>query len=172
MTSRLFTIGFTKKTAEEFFRLLQEAEVRRVIDVRENRVGQLAGFAKYPDIAFFLERILRIEYRHEPVFAPTPEIRIAYRKTGDWEQYEKAFSELMANRKVLEDVEPARFEGRVALLCSEAGPERCHRRLVAEMLAAHWNALGHEVHVQHLVMDRPVTRRKRKAKRHDRIDPL
>ena len=51
MVSTLFTIGFTQKTAEQFFGLLQDAGVQRVIDILENRVGQLTGFAKYPDIA-------------------------------------------------------------------------------------------------------------------------
>lgn len=167
MTSTLFTIGFTKKTAEEFFRLLQEAEVQRVIDIRENRVGQLAGFAKYPDIAFFLDSVppCGIEYIYEPLFAPTPEIRQAYRTTKDWNEYEKSFFELMEQRKVLERAQPSMFEGRVALLCSEAGPEKCHRRLVAELLAKHWRVLGHDGEVRHLVIDRPGPPRKRRIKR-------
>src|SRR5271169_814651 len=99
MTSTIFTIGFTKKTAEEFFRLLQDAGVQRVIDVRENRGGQLAGFAKYPDIAFFLDRTLGITYLYLPLLAPSPEIRQAYRSTKDWEAYEKSFFELMEQRQ-------------------------------------------------------------------------
>ncbi len=172
MTSTLFTIGFTKKTAEEFFRLLQDAQVEKVIDVRENRVGQLAGFAKYPDIAFFLDRLLGIKYVHEPLFAPSPEIRLAYRKTRDWEQYEKSFSELMDSRKVLEVADPSVFQGKVALLCSEAGPERCHRRLVAELLAKDWKMQGHNVEIRHLVTDKAVTTRKRRVKSRDGANPL
>ena len=38
---RIFTIGFTKKTAEEFFTKLIQAGVRRVIDVRLNNASQL-----------------------------------------------------------------------------------------------------------------------------------
>jgi uncharacterized protein (DUF488 family) len=167
MTSTLFTIGFTKKTAEEFFRLLQDAGVRRVIDVRENRGGQLSGFAKYPDLAFFLDRLLGVGYCHQPLLAPSPEIRDAYRKTRDWRQYETSFHELMEQRKILEVVDPAEFEGKVALLCSEPGAEKCHRRLVAEMLARHWNALGHDCKVIHLVIERPAASRKRRAKSSD-----
>lgn len=70
MDFTLFTIGFTKKTAEEFFRLLQEADIRKIFDIRENRGGQLAGFAKYPDIAFFVHRLLGIEYVPEPLWHP------------------------------------------------------------------------------------------------------
>jgi uncharacterized protein (DUF488 family) len=164
MTSTIFTIGFTKKTAEEFFRLLQEAGVQKVIDVRENRVGQLAGFAKYPDIAFFLDRIWGIKYLHEPLLAPSPEIRQAYRRTKDWQAYEKSFFELMEQRKILETIRPDQFEGTVALLCSERGPEKCHRRLVAEHLSNYWNTLGHVVEVRHLVAIHSMIRGRRQSK--------
>lgn len=172
MDFTLFTIGFTKKTAEEFFRLLQEADIRKIFDIRENRGGQLAGFAKYPDIAFFVHRLLGIEYVPEPLLAPTPEIRKAYRKTRDWAKYERSFLDLMDQRKVLEQLDASAFGGNVALLCTEAGPEKCHRRLVAEMLAAHWRASGHHVEVKHLVIDRPVPRRKRQSKRSAGTDPV
>ncbi len=160
MTSTLCTIGFTQKTAAEFFQLLQEAGVRRLIDVRQNREGQLAGFAKHPDLEYFLRAIAGIDYLHEPSLAPSPAIRDAYRDSGDWRQYEESFLRLMEERNVPEAVAPAFYEGVVALLCSEPTPEKCHRRLVAEILAAHWNAQGHQVNVKHLVLEK-----KRKGRR-------
>jgi uncharacterized protein (DUF488 family) len=167
MTSTIFTIGFTKKSAEEFFGLLQVAHVKKLIDIRENRVGQLAGFAKYPDLAFFLDRIAGITYDYQPIFAPSQEIRVAYRKTHDWAKYEKSFQELMAQRRVLDEVDASLFEGRIALLCSEAEPDRCHRRLVAEMLARHWQSQGHEVEVQHLRSPRRPPHKKRVGAAHE-----
>jgi uncharacterized protein (DUF488 family) len=166
MRSTIYTIGFTQKTAEEFFRLLEGAEVRKLIDVRENRAGQLAGFAKFPDIAFFLERILGISYAHEPRLAPSPEIRDAYRSTGDWAAYEKAFVELMRARGLPEAIAPVDFEGNVALLCSEATAEKCHRRLVAEMLENEWNRHGHQVSVRHLVSENTSTPERKPRKKH------
>ena len=165
MTSTIFTIGFTKKNAEEFFRLLQEARVEKLIDIRENRVGQLAGFAKYPDLAFFLHRIAGIAYDYQPMLAPSPEIRDAYRKTHDWAQYEKSFQELMAQRRVLDEIDPSLFAGKIALLCSEAEPDQCHRRLVAEMLARHWSSPAHGVEVKHLVSEEGRKRMKRARKK-------
>jgi uncharacterized protein (DUF488 family) len=170
MTSTIFTIGFTKKKAEVFFRLLQEAQVQKLIDIRENRVGQLSGFAKYPDLAFFLQRVAGVTYDYQPIFAPSPEIRIAYRKSHDWAQYEKSYVELMAQRQVLEQVDPSSFEGRVALLCSEAEPEKCHRRLVAEMLAEHWAAQGHQIRIKHLVSAKPTRQKKRTKASRARAD--
>ena len=172
MASTLFTIGFTQKTAEQFFGLLQDAGVQKVIDIRENRVGQLSGFAKYPDLAFFLDRLLGIQYVYEPLLAPSPEIRKAYKTTRDWQQYEASFRELMEQRNILEKVEFAQFEGRVALLCSEPGPERCHRRLVAEMLASQARVLGHELEVKHLVITKPRRVRKAKSKQNAGIDSV
>jgi uncharacterized protein (DUF488 family) len=172
VTSTIFTIGFTKKNAEEFFRLLQEAQVRKLIDIRENRVGQLAGFAKYPDLAFILDRIAGIAYDYQPIFAPSPEIRDAYRKTRDWAQYEKSFLELMVQRKVLEAVDPALFEGRVALLCSEAEADKCHRRLVAEMLAHDWSSQGHAIEVKHLHSPQRRRRKKRAHSNHEGTDSI
>lgn len=166
MTSILFTIGFTKKTAEEFFRLLREAQVWKLIDIRENRVGQLAGFAKYPDLAFFLQQIAGITYDYQPIFAPTAEIRDAYINSGDWAQYQNAFAELMAQRQVLDQVDPAALEGRVALLCSEAEPEKCHRRLVAEMLAEYLTSRGYQIEVHHLVLAKPTRKTKPTKARH------
>jgi uncharacterized protein (DUF488 family) len=165
MTSILYTIGFTKKTAEEFFGLLQNAGVRKVVDIRENPGGQLSGFAKHPDLGFFLDRIIGAEYVREPLLAPTPEIRRAYKLTRDWQQYERSFLELMQERRIPDLIEPGAYEGRVALLCSEASPEKCHRRLVAELFTEHWKRLDHAVEVKHLVIDRPSPRTGRRATR-------
>jgi uncharacterized protein (DUF488 family) len=172
MTATIFTIGFTKKTAEEFFRLLREAQVQKLVDIRENRIGQLAGFAKYPDLPFFLDRILGIVYGYQPLLAPSTEIRTAYRKTRDWASFEKSFRELMRQRRVLEVADPTLFEGKVALLCSEAEPDKCHRRLVAEMLAQHWTSQGHQIEVKHLGSPKPAPRRKRTGSRHEGTDSI
>ena len=160
MNSTIFTIGFTQKHAEEFFGLLDGAHVEKLIDIRENRVGQLSGFAKYPDIAYFLNRIAGIAYEYQPSFAPSEEIRTAYQKTHDWSQYEASYRELMAQRRAIEQADPHAFEGRVALLCSEPEPEKCHRRLLAEMLAERWKAEGHQIDITHLVAARPARRKK------------
>jgi uncharacterized protein (DUF488 family) len=167
MKSALYTIGFTQKTAEEFFGLLQTAGVRKLVDVRENRVGQLSGFAKFPDIVYFLDRLLAIEYVHEPRFAPTPEIRDRYQTTEDWDGYERSFRALMAGRGVPQVIDAADYEGSVALLCSEPTAEKCHRRLVGEMLLEHWTAKGHEVEIHHLAVSKAKGGRKKRVREPD-----
>jgi 3-oxoacyl-[acyl-carrier-protein] synthase III len=151
MHRTLFTIGFTGKTAEEFFDLLRHAEVETVIDVRQNRTGQLSAFAKHPDLAYFLKETANIAYRHEPLLAPTPELRKKYQSDKNWSSYEEWFLELLKERGVPESLDTAEWPAKVALLCTEAGPEKCHRRLVAEILAQYWRGQGGEVEVEHLL---------------------
>ncbi len=156
MQRLLCTIGFAGKTAEQFFALLRDAGVRQLIDVRQNRGGQLSGFAKHPDLSFFLGAIGNIEYVHEPLLAPAPELLKSYRKGKDWPAYEAAFLETMKERGMPEKLDTGSWASKVALLCSEPSPEKCHRRLVADLLAAHWRACGDEVEVRHLILERAV----------------
>jgi uncharacterized protein (DUF488 family) len=161
------TIGFAGKTAEEFFDLLRAAGVKKLIDIRENRGGQLSAFAKHPDLSYFLRVIAGIVYVHEPRLAPSKEIRESYRATKDWPDYETCFLQLMRDRDIPRSLESLDLAGTVALLCSEPGPEKCHRRLVADILAEHLRAQGHDVKVSHLVtpeVAKPASKRARKSK--------
>ena len=69
----LFTIGFTKKSAEAFFSKIKGAGIKRVIDIRLNNVSQLAGFAKRDDLKYFLKTICNCDYAHETILSPSPE---------------------------------------------------------------------------------------------------
>ena len=135
----IFTIGFTKKSAREFFGSLQEHGIVRLVDVRLNNISQLAGFAKRDDLEYFLQELVGARYEHETMLAPTAEMLKAYRKKEmSWEDYEREFLELMAERQVEEKIRPERFKERTVLLCSENKPDRCHRRLVVEYLDKAW----------------------------------
>lgn len=131
----LFTIGFTKKNAKQFFELLKTTGVKRIIDTRLNNTSQLAGFSKQPDLAYFLQQIGNIEYIHLLDLAPTKDLLDAYKKKGgDWQTYENQFLQLISDRKIEQKVSPDLLDGG-CLLCSEATPHHCHRRLVAEYLS-------------------------------------
>ena len=138
----LYTIGFTQKSAEAFFTALQRAGVRRLVDVRLNNVSQLAGFAKKADLAYFLRAIGGIEYVHEPRLAPRSEDLVAYREGRlAWPDYETSYRALLRERKAESTVPRTLFNVPSVLLCSEARPEQCHRRLAAEYLAEAWGDL-------------------------------
>ena len=134
----LFTIGFTRKTAQQFFDTLVNAGVKKVIDTRLNNISQLAGFTKRSDLEYFLRKIGGIEYVHMLELAPTKEILDDYKKNnGDWETYEKNFLKLISERKIEKQISPELITGS-CLLCSESTPHHCHRRLVAEYLKDKW----------------------------------
>lgn len=143
---KLFTIGFTKTSAESFFTRLQKAGVKSLVDVRLNNVSQLAGFAKKNDLRYFLKAICGVEYVHRPELAPTKEILDAYKKkNGDWSVYQREFLELISKRKI-ENAIPRETLDDACLLCSEDKPHHCHRRLVAEYLRDKWG----DVEIHHL----------------------
>lgn len=143
---KLFTIGFTKKTAEQFFGKLRASGAKRVVDVRLNNVSQLAGFAKKQDLEYFLREICDMDYVHSPDLAPTQEMLDEYKKNkGDWAVYERRFLDLMREREIEKRI-PREIIEDGCLLCSEDKPHHCHRRLVAEYLKQHWG----DVEIQHL----------------------
>ena len=143
---RVFTIGFTKKSARRFFELLRKSGAKRVVDVRLNNISQLAGFAKKDDLAYFLKEIGGLEYVHLTELAPTKEMLDEYKKrNGDWRTYETRFLALMKQRRIEETV-PREIIADGCLLCSEDKPHHCHRRLIAEYLKQRWG----DVEVNHL----------------------
>ncbi len=122
---------------------MREAGIKRLLDVRLNNSSQLAGFAKRADLSFFLEELCGADCLHEPLLAPTREMLDAYRKGREsWSGYERRFLELIRERRVEEALDRRLFEEvPAALLCSEARPEHCHRRLVLEYLDREWDGV-------------------------------
>ncbi|MEE8393656.1 MAG: DUF488 domain-containing protein [Rhodospirillales bacterium] len=143
----VFTIGFTKTTAEHFFSRLITEEIKRLIDVRLKNTSQLSGFAKAKDLEYFSRLIGGIDYVHEPLLAPSETILKAYKKEkGEWDVYEKRFMDLMSDRRIEERLSLDFFD-KGCLLCSEAEPHNCHRRLVVEYLNGWWDG---RLKVKHL----------------------
>ncbi|MDO9536825.1 MAG: DUF488 domain-containing protein [Thermoplasmata archaeon] len=143
---KLYTVGFTKKNAKQFFELLIKNNVKRLIDIRLNNKSQLAGFAKGEDLSYFLKRIGNIEYIYKPDYAPTKELLNLYRdKAIDWKEYEKQYIQILKEREILKNIEWSLFDG-ACLLCSEETADMCHRRLLAEYLAG----ANKEIEITHL----------------------
>lgn len=143
---KIFTIGFTKTSARNFFGRLSKSGAKKLIDVRLNNVSQLAGFAKRDDLEFFAHELCRIRYQHMPQFAPTKDILDDYKKRGKmpWEEYEERFLKLIEQRQI-EKMSKDQVDGG-CFLCSEDKPHHCHRRLVAEYLKKKWG----DVEILHL----------------------
>lgn len=136
----IFTIGFTKKNAAQFFQILQKAGIKRLIDVRLNNSSQLAAFAKKDDLAYFLKEICQAEYLHLPILAPTQNMLDQYKKEKlGWEFYKPSFLALMQERQIEKEIDKALFEEPCVLLCSEHLAEHCHRILVLQYLQDKWS---------------------------------
>ena len=144
---RVYTVGFTKKSAHRFFELLRQSGAKRVVDVRLNNMSQLAGFSKRDDLAYFLKEICGMDYVALPILAPTQNLLDEYKKRkGDWQVYETQFFDLMRQRRVEENTNRDLIADG-CLLCSEDKPDHCHRRLVAEYLVRHWG----DIEIRHLL---------------------
>lgn len=144
----LFTIGFTKKSAEHFFNLLRNNGVKQLADIRISNSSQLAGFAKGKDLEFFIKEICHIPYRHIADFAPSKELLDQWHKQEvTWKEYEKIYIQLLKDRDILRKYGIKAFDGS-CFLCSEDTPEQCHRRLLAEYLQEH---SSEQVKIIHLI---------------------
>ncbi len=130
----IFTIGFAQKSAEEFFALLTDNKVKKLIDIRLNNKSQLAGFANAKHLPYFL-KLHGIDYEYKPELAPTKELLNGYKnKEVDWQEYEKIYNKILLDRDILNTISINELNNSV-LLCSEPTAEQCHRRLAAEYLA-------------------------------------
>ena len=143
---KIYTIGFTKKNAREFFQLLKVNNIEQLVDIRLNNTSQLAGFTKKDDLEFFLKELCGIAYHHFNFLAPTKEIRNIYIKEKNWENYTKAYNELLENRLVNGRLDRSFFEKKTCFLCTEPSAKNCHRGLLAEYLQKHWN----DIEIVHL----------------------
>jgi uncharacterized protein (DUF488 family) len=141
----IFTIGFAQKSAEEFFTLLTDNKVKKLIDIRLNNKSQLAGFANAKHLPYFL-KLHGIDYEYKPELAPTKELLNGYKnKEVDWQEYEKVYNKILLDRNILNTITINEFNNNV-LLCSEPTAEQCHRRLAAEYLAKSSN----NIKIKHL----------------------
>lgn len=138
----IFTIGFTQKTAEQFFGILRDNRIEQLLDIRLSNSGQLAGYTKAIDLRYFLRELCNVEYLHEPLLTPTKELLTDYRHgKRSWMDYERIFNALLEEREIATRIPRDLFARRTVLLCSEATPDQCHRRLIAEYLRDRWGDL-------------------------------
>lgn len=132
----IYTIGFTKKTARKFFELIKKYQIEILIDIRLNNKSQLSGFAKGIDLKYFLSEICKCEYEHLLEYAPTKDILENYKKNKiTWEEYALNYNKLLELRGDFKDfIKKFNNYKKICLLCSESIADKCHRRLMAEII--------------------------------------
>ncbi len=138
---QLFNIGFTQKTAKEFFGTIKANRINCLVDVRLNPNGQLSRFAFEKDLPFFLSELANgCEYRHRVDLAPTKELLKEVRDKScpmskDYKLFEVAYKKQLETQSHISNFvqEFGKYDN-VVLLCSEPTNERCHRRVLSNML--------------------------------------
>jgi uncharacterized protein (DUF488 family) len=143
----IFTIGFTKKSAMEFFEALRHSKAKHLLDIRLHNTSQLAGFTKRDDLRYFLRQIVDMEYHEVPLLAPEDSSLSNYRKTKNWAKFEQSYLDLIKRRQIEKHIDLALFKAGIVLLCSEPKPDHCHRRLAAEYLA---RSIHSHINIKHL----------------------
>lgn len=137
----LFNIGFTQKNAKEFFGIIKENKIDCLVDVRLNPNGQLSRFAFEKDLPFFLSELADgCKYKHRVDLAPTKELLKKVRDKSnpmsrDYKLFEVAYRKQLETQSNISNFvdEFGKYEN-VVLLCSEPTNEKCHRRVLSEVL--------------------------------------
>lgn len=134
----LYTIGYERLLPPELVAELEAAGVRRVLDVRHRPQSRRPGMSKTR-----LTELLAghgIVYEHRRALGTPPDLRWLYR-AGRVAEASAAFAvhvEATAGEglDVLADELAAGAAPPTALLCLEADPATCHRRVLGEALRA------------------------------------
>lgn len=130
----LYTIGYEKLLAPELVAELEHAGVQRVIDVRFRPQSRRPGMSK----TRLAERLAdhRIAYEHRRELGTPADIRPLFHQ-GRLEQAAAAYhAHVEANAPHALDALAAELDAAppTALLCLEADPAGCHRRVIADAL--------------------------------------
>ena len=100
----LFNIGFTQKTAEEFFEKLKKNKIDCLVDIRLNTKGQLSRFAFEKDLPYFLEKLVDgCDYVHRVDLAPSKELLAKTRDKAnpmskDYKLFELEFNDYLKKK--------------------------------------------------------------------------
>lgn len=144
---KIFTIGFTGSTAENFFSRLRNAGVKKVIDTRLWADTQLSVFAKKRDLPFLLQNLASSAYEHKIDLAPSEDILKDFKdKRISWPEYEGRYLQLLHDRHISDTLKQSDVTD-TCFLCAEKTPHHCHRRLLAEYLQQEWSIAMEIIHL-------------------------
>ena len=138
----VYTIGYQGVSPEHLVAVLRKNEIDEVVDVRLTARSRKRGFSKQA-----LAEALRkagIRYSHCPDLGCPKAIRDAYKQTGDFEQYLRAYKATVLSRRLrrLSQLGQWAQVRRLCLLCFEADATRCHRSVVAARAASFGRSRG------------------------------
>ena len=133
----IWTVGHSTRQIEEFVEILQAAEIRLLADVR-----RFPGSRRHPQ--FNQNRLIEslagagIEYRHFVDLGGRRKERLADSANVGWRvESFNAYADYMQSPEFLRALDELMDAARAqptAIMCSEALPHKCHRRLIADAL--------------------------------------
>ncbi len=130
------TIGYEGASLDDFIATLKESRIDTLIDVREIALSRKKGFSKSALSEAVAEHGIR--YVHLRGLGDPKEGRDAAR-AGDITRFLRIFRQHMRSaiaRTELATAISLAQSARICLMCFEADHEFCHRRIVANHLAA------------------------------------
>lgn len=135
---RLFTVGHSNRSLADFLALLAEARIELLVDVRRfpnsRRWPWFAGAALAASLL-----PVGIAYRHEPDLGGHRKPRGGTANAGLRTEAFRAYADHMTNPAFRDAEKRLRREAtarRVAVMCAEADPAACHRKLLADHVSA------------------------------------
>ncbi len=145
-SATLYTIGYEGRTPEELLAILSEHGVNRVADVRQMPLSRKPGFSKSALAEFLTSH--GIEYVGFPQLGTPPAIRNQYKKNGDFARLRRDYLAYLGTQgPEIAALRELAAHGGCALLCFERDPSKCHRSILAEVLAS---GPGSALRVEHL----------------------
>jgi hypothetical protein len=125
-----FTIGYEKKTLEQFIELLKKARVRTLVDVRAVPRSMYREEFNKENLARELER-RGFKYKHFPNLGVKSEIREKLAESGDFDFFNNWYDENILSGKALDSKDFVSLDYPIAIMCVEFDPTRCHRHRIA-----------------------------------------
>ena len=123
-----YTVGYEKKTIEQFLKLLEAKKVGTVLDVRKNPVSQYKPEFSKQNLAKTLKK-RGINYEHYPELGVPTEIRRRLEDTEDFEQFFNWYDKNVVSKLAEVDFEKLGYP--IAIMCVEYDPTKCHRHRIA-----------------------------------------
>ena len=127
----VYTAGYEGLSIDAFIARLKQANIDKVLDVREYPLSRKKGFSKKA-FAQCLATV-GIAYEHSPPLGCPKPIRKRYKEDSDWSAYARDFrSYIRTQIPVLDALVSSVADQRICMVCYEADAAFCHRSLIAE----------------------------------------
>ncbi|RJP78167.1 MAG: DUF488 domain-containing protein [Desulfobacteraceae bacterium] len=131
---KIYTIGYEGINAKSFMAWLRNYKIDIVADIRYRPLSRKKGFSKNCLRESLSEN--DIEYLGFPSLGVPKEIRDELKDTGNYKSFFKKYRESLTskNEELFELFDKIQSGKRIALLCFEHDPNKCHRVILAEQI--------------------------------------